>query len=78
MSTFSYQAIDRQGQTIRGKLNAENKESVIVSLKQQGIYVTKLAEEKSLRTRLAPKESSILSILDSRRLITRKGGQRPG
>ena len=62
MSTFSYQAIDRQGQTIRGKLNAENKESVIVSLKQQGIYVTKLAEEKSLRTRLAPKESSILSM----------------
>lgn len=62
MTTFSYQAVDRLGKVSRGKLTAETPEMVITRLREQGIYVTKLWEDKSWRNRFTPSEDSILGM----------------
>ncbi len=62
MATFSYQAVDRLGRVSRGKLAAETPEMVITNLREQGVYVTKLWEEKGWQTLLKPSENSFLSM----------------
>lgn len=48
MATFTYTAVDPSGKSVRGKINAENKQLVVSKLLEDGYHVTDLTERKGL------------------------------
>ncbi|WP_047150614.1 type II secretion system F family protein [Aneurinibacillus tyrosinisolvens] len=46
MPTFTYEAIERGGKKRKGKVDSINKAAAVSELKQQGVYVSSIKEEK--------------------------------
>ena len=56
MATFTYDAVDPQGRSVKGKIEADNEQVVLAKLHEQKFHVTGLTEARTgLKTQAAAK-----------------------
>ena len=60
MATFVYDAVDPQGKSVKGKIEADNEQAVLARLHEQKFHVTGLTESRSsLKTQAAAKTQKV-------------------
>ncbi len=60
MATFTYDALDTQGKSVKGKMEADSEQAVLAKLQEQKFHVLGLSESKaSLRTQAAARTQKV-------------------